>query len=270
MINTEQAPTLEVSEEMKETSFSVGDLAIIFGILRSKMYSHPPSAICRELGSNARDANIENKKPDEPIVITLPNAIDPTLRIKDSGIGISPDRADSVYVRYGASTKRNTNEQVGYFGTGSKVAFSYSECFNVETIHEGVRYCYSAIIDPSKVGKLLTLSEEPTDEPSGTTVSVPIKPADFRTFIDAVEQTTRHFNPRPIIKGGQVAYKEANTVLEGANWKIATSAGYNREVKLIIAGIEYPLDYTQLPYYHEIKLFNSIQGDVVLMFNTGE
>jgi hypothetical protein len=270
MIVNDIKPTLETSAEMKATSFSIGDLAVIFGILRSKMYSAPITAICREISSNALDANVEAGKPNEPIQITLPNAIEPVLKIKDSGLGISPDRVEDIYVRYGSSTKRNTNDQIGAFGTGSKSPFSYSTCWQVETIHKSIKYCYSAVIDSTNVGQLLKLSETPTDESDGTTISIPIKPQDFRAFADAVEQITRHFDPKPIIKGGKITYQTPNWILEGSNWKIASSSGYSRQPRLLVGCIEYPLDLSQIPDASDLRIFYDVQGDPYLQFGIGE
>jgi len=44
-----------------------------------------------------------------------------------------------VYARYGASTKRGTNDQVGAFGLGCKSAFTLGQQFVVTAVKDGQR-----------------------------------------------------------------------------------------------------------------------------------
>ena len=270
MIINDIKPTLELSEKMDVASFGISDLGFVFDILRNKMYGNPKLAIVRELVSNAVDSHREAGKPNEPIQIVLPNALDPHLRIKDFGVGISPERADKIYRWYGASSKRDDNSQIGGWGLGAKVGFSYTDCYNVDTIYQGIHYNYSCVIDPSKVGQLIKMSETSTDLPNATEVVIPIKPADFRAFCDGVEFICRHLNPKPIIKGGKITWQTPSYILEGSNWKIATTGGYSRQPRLLIDSIEYPLDLAQLPDASSLRIFYDVQGDTVFLFNTGE
>jgi hypothetical protein len=270
MILNDKKPSLEMSDVMKATAFSVGDLGMLFDILRSKLYSNPIQVICREISCNARDAHREVGTPNKPIQITLPTASDPNLRIKDWGPGLSQERVETIFVKFGSSTKRDTNEQTGAWGLGGKSPFAYTDQFAIETIHQGVKYCYSAIIDPTKVGKLINTSKIATTETNGTEVIIPIQSKDFRTFIEGIEYTTRWFKPSPSIKGGKISYQKPNVIVEGKNWSITESFSYNRNVRLLIDGIEYPLDFTALSGYRSLKILNEIQGDVSLSFNTGD
>jgi len=55
-----------------EEAFSIeGDSRVIFDILRDKMYSDKIGAVCREVSSNARDANREAGKGHVPIDIVI-------------------------------------------------------------------------------------------------------------------------------------------------------------------------------------------------------
>ena len=108
-------PSVEVSEGLQEKIFGIGDPSIIFDVLRSKLYSNPILAICREISCNARDAHREMGKSDLPIQIYLPNNLEPYYKIKDWGPGLSPDRINSIYTKYGSSTKREDNLQVVFW-----------------------------------------------------------------------------------------------------------------------------------------------------------
>ena len=87
------------------------DMHIVINILRSKMYSNPIRTIVQEVGSNARDAMREHGNADKPIRIKLPDNRDNSFYIQDFGVGVSPDRMKNVFINYGASTKRDTDNQ---------------------------------------------------------------------------------------------------------------------------------------------------------------
>lgn len=264
-------PTIETSGELEEQFFSIQDQGMIFDILRNKMYSNPILAICREISCNARDAHREVGTPEVPIVISLPTSLEPFYKIKDLGPGISPDRMSNIFIKYTASTKRDDNVQTGGFGLGAKTPFSYSDSFTIVTNFEGVQYNYACFIDETKVGKLALFSSAPTTEPNGTEIIIPVKPVDFKHFSEWTEHATRHWDVKPLIRGGALFYKKIDKVIEGDNWAIATSPNsWQREAKLIIDGIEYPLELSALKTYADSKMIDSAKGNIYLYFDVGE
>jgi hypothetical protein len=264
-------PGFEGSAGAPEQFFSIKDTGMIFDILRNKMYSNPILAIAREITSNARDAHREVGKPDEPIVIVLPNHLESTYRIKDFGPGISPDRMSNIFIQYTASTKRDDNVQTGGFGLGAKTPFSYSDTFNIITVHAGIKYQYAAYIDPSRVGKLRLMSEEATVEPNSTEIIIPVEAKDHRHFAEWTEHACRHWTVKPTIKGGTIVWKTPSPVLEGKGWAIAISDDmYNRQVKLVIDGIEYPVSLDTLRTYASTQLVESCKGNIIMYFGIGE
>lgn len=266
----ETRPNVETSGNLEEQLFSIQDQGMIFDILRNKMYSNPILAICREISCNARDAHREVGTPDVPVQIYLPNNLEPVFKIKDLGPGISPDRMSNIFIKYTASTKRDDNTQTGGFGLGAKTPFSYSDTFTITTVHNNIKYDYSGIIDETKVGKLVLMSSVPTDEPNGTEIAIPVKPVDFRNFNQWIELATRHWDVKPTFKGGQVTYQIPKKILEGSNWAFANQNDYQASVKLIIDGIEYPLDMVALRNYADTKLLDSTRSTLLLYFGIGE
>lgn len=267
---SEVKPYYESSNDLQEHFFSVQDQGMIFDILRSKMYSNPILAICREISCNARDAHREVGKENTPIQIHLPTALEPYYTIKDFGPGISPDRMINIFIKYTASTKRNDNVQTGGFGLGAKTPFAYSDQFTVTTFHDGTKYSYACSIDETKVGKLILLDSRPTDEPNGTEISIPVKPVDFSVFRQYTEQSCRHWNVKPVILGDILKWAEFNPVIKGDDWIIIGTTNYHCVPRLVIDGIEYPLDTSSLRKYADASLIDSIRGDLILYFNVGE
>ncbi len=265
-------PYYESSDGLDEVFFSIKDQGMIFDILRNKMYSNPILAICREISCNARDAHREVGSGDIPIEIHVPNNLEPFYKIKDFGPGISTDRMYNIFIQYTASTKREDNTQTGGFGLGAKTPFSYSDSFSIITIHNGIKYNYCCAIDETKIGKISLFSKIPTDEANGTEIIIPVKPSDFRAFIECTELSTRHWEVKPIIKGfsGPFMWKHTHKILDGKNWALMSSDGYSRSAKIIIDSIEYPLEYDILRKYANSKLLDSLRGIIVLYFQIGE
>lgn len=263
-------PYFESSGDLEEHFFSIKDQGMIFEILRSKMYSNPILAICREITCNARDAHREVGTPEVPVHIHLPVGLEPTWSVKDFGPGISPDRMLNIFIQYTASTKRDDNTQTGGFGLGAKTPFSYSDSFKVTTVHDGIRYSYSCTIDDTKVGKLLLLDKRPTDEPNSTELALQVKPVDFNAFHQYTEQACRHWDVKPVITGGSISWQTINKIAEGTGWAITNSNDYNRHARCIIDGIEYPLTLDDLRKYADTKLIDAARGNFVMYFGVGE
>lgn len=266
----EVRPHFESAGQLEEQLFGIQDQGMLFDILRKKMYSNPILAICREISCNARDAHREVGK-NVAIQIHLPNNLEPYYMVKDFGPGIDPDRMNNVFIKYTASTKRSDNVQTGGFGLGAKTPFSYSDSFGIVTVVNGTKYNYNCVIDETRVGKLLLLSEEPTDEPNGTEIMIPVQPKHFNDFRVYTEQACRHWKVKPEIINDGITWQTFNVILSGDGWEV-TSLGYhgNKEARLIIDEIEYPLDLTTLRNYADPKLIDALRGDIILYFGVGE
>ena len=100
-------------------SIDPSGMAHVMSIL-TNLYADAPLAVLREYATNARDSHVA-AGTDRPIEVDLPSDLNPTLVIRDFGVGLSEAEIIDVYARYGASTKRDTNDQVGAFGLGLQV-----------------------------------------------------------------------------------------------------------------------------------------------------
>jgi hypothetical protein len=214
-LKTEKKDFQSLGAESKQFSVDTSDTMVI-RLLRDKMYKNKIGAVAREIASNSRDANREAGRGDTPIVIAIQNEqngllAENTLSIsfKDNGIGISPERMDKIFLKYGSSTKRDTDEFTGGFGIGAKTPFAYSDNFFISTIVEenGVRtkYQYQAVITSDgkrEVSRMLSLGEETTKEQTGTEIIVPIKNSEDREkFEYEVLYATMLWGTKPTLKG---------------------------------------------------------------------
>jgi hypothetical protein len=99
---------------------------------------------------------------------------------------------------------------------------------------------------------------------------MPVKPIDFNYFRQYTEQACRHWDVKPIIKGGTIEWQTFSKIAEGPGWAISSTNDYQRNAKLIIDGIEYPLELDALRKYADSKLIDAARGNFLLYFNTGE
>lgn len=249
-LNTQKNKELIIGGN-KELSFSIDDSnSVIFNILRDKMYSNKIGAICREVASNSRDANREAGLGDVPIEIqfTKPENLfsigDTCIIFRDYGIGINPDRMENVFMKYAASTKRNSNAQTGGFGLGAKTPFAYTDSFIIKTVCDldGVRmsYVWNAIIDQTGKGKMILLDESPSDAKStGTEIVVPIvNQSDRSTFERECYYSTCFWKNVKYI-GFQSSKKEYDFVCEEENFSIIKNGNFNTTYVGLIDGIPY-------------------------------
>ncbi|MGH7176409.1 MAG: ATP-binding protein, partial [Tepidisphaeraceae bacterium] len=124
----------------------------------------------------------------------------PTLRIRDYGPGLSHDDVFNVYTKYGASTKRSSDEVVGMLGIGSKSGFSYADSFTIVSWHGGHRRTYVAVLDESEKGAINLLEDVECDATdTGLEIQIAVKSGDIYDFERTARKLFRHFDPRPEI-----------------------------------------------------------------------
>lgn len=211
MIQQKPNFTIEADGNNDSAFFNIkaGNLAHLFDILRSNLYSDKILAVIREYSTNAMDANIqlalkEGREP-EPILVTIPTSFEPIFQVRDFGSGLSKQEMFEVYASYGESTKRESNEFNGTLGMGSKSGFAYAPSFTITSWNNGKKSVYEAFIDETKIGTIMLLHEEESNEPSGIAVTIAVNSADIATFVRKAEEFYRWFKPMPKFVGNDIS-----------------------------------------------------------------
>ena len=171
---------------------------ILFSILSENLYSDIYGSIIRELVSNAWDANKEAGSTDKPVYVHFNGPTeteDAHIKIVDCGPGISEDRVEKIYGKYLASSKRDSNEQIGGWGLGSKTPLAYTDHFHITTVHNGMKYLYIMRKGVSNTILELMYSAH-TDLANGTEIKIYLKdPAvDILKFFKAAHEQLMFFN----------------------------------------------------------------------------
>lgn len=238
----------------KTVDFKISGNAMIFDILRNKIYQDPIGSICREICDNARDAH-RAAKVTRPFDIIVGEY----LVIRDYGVGMSPDLIEHIYASYGSSNKRDTNELSGGFGLGCKTPFAYSDTFIVITHWDGVEYEYCMFIDESNCGKITLMSEKPSTE-VGTTVKIPIHYGDRQRFLNNILKFTQYYgvsgDPLPNILG------ETRPEPKFTDYGMAVSYFGPHGTHVLVNGIPYAINN----HYYTAPIW----GKFILKFGVGE
>lgn len=196
-----------------EFGISNQDSAHIMTILRDTLYSDKTKAVIREYSTNAWDEHRDCGKQDTPIKVTLPTAMEPVLAIRDFGRGMTHDEVMRIYSQYGASTKRNNDNTVGFLGIGSKSGFAYADSFTITSFNGGMKRTYVALLDPSEKGLINLLDEEPSPE-TGMEIQIAVKPEDIPEFEAKAKDFYQYFIPRPDINTALPALPSTQTQLK--------------------------------------------------------
>jgi len=248
MIQIENKPTVKSSGITEIASFGIkaSGISHIFHILRNQPYSDKETAVLREYATNAADAHVEAGTPDKPIQISLPSRFNLELKVRDFGPSLDEQEIKDIFAFYGESTKRNTNNQTGMLGIGSKSAFAYGDNFVINAYIDGKRTTYNAFIDDSKVGCIAKLSTELTDEANGLEIVIPVKSQDVDDFRNKAKDVFEHFRT-PVLIGGKdsrefFSYQEDEIAYEGKGWAWSSNRDKYKKAVAVMGNIGYPID----------------------------
>lgn len=234
------------------------------------LYSNPIQTLTQEYLCNGRDA-IRAAKKKNPIEVTLPTRIDPTLKIRDFGQGISDDLMENVFCVLGESEKRKSDELTGGFGIGAKSGWAYTDSFTIRSIVDGVSKLYLAHMGDTQSGTLEEVSSSKTTEPNGVEIQINVQEKDITAFHKAVYRATQFWDVKPVIKGVLPEeippfWKSLNPLFSNENWAIYQTkdlpeniADHNVNTAQIIVAVD-KIPYRLNNSFNEFSIVKKIKG----------
>lgn len=219
--------------ERVDMSIESGSMGHIMGIL-TELYSDSEKAVIRELATNARDSDIEAGYPG-PVEVTLPTDASPNLTIRDHGTGLDADDIRNIYSRYGASTKRESDDAVGMLGLGCKSPLAYTDQFTLSGVKDGVCTVVSVARTDDGGGEMTIVHQYETDEPSGVTVIVPCKRVNH--FREKAADLFKFWDEGTVVVDGQ-APKRIDGFWIADDLLLTTEATENT---VVMGGVPYPM-----------------------------
>lgn len=167
------------------------------------VYSRPRDAVLRELAANGLDAQ-RAAGVDAPVQITLPTAENPTVIVSDRGVGMSEKLMTEVYADYLESTKRQDPDDIGGYGVGGKTPAAVSNQYVVTSTRDGHEVSMLMATQPDGTTGHKIISRRTTDEPSGTTVSIPLPDGDAEKWLDAAKRVFYWWDRGTVAVDGRV------------------------------------------------------------------
>jgi hypothetical protein len=221
-------------------SFDENSFAHLMSVL-TDLYKDPELAVIREYSTNARDAHIEAGKVDRPIEVFTPTSLFPFFRVKDYGIGLDHDGIRDVYSKYGASSKRGSNDATGMLGLGCKSGLTYTNQFTVIGIKNGVKTTVVVSRNEDGSGVMQVVDTCATDEEAGVEINIPAKRGDFGIKVPGF------FRYWP--KGSVLINGKPNEVM--GYTMVSDNIGWTREDnmdRVIMGGVAYEIDSHRRPH----------------------
>lgn len=217
--------------------FKVAQSAAIFRLMSTNLYTRPEEAVVRELSANALDSHKAAGKEDAPFDVHFPTAKTPYFVVRDYGIGLSPEKAETVYSTIFLSDKSDSNDMVGAFGLGAISFFSISDKATIESWHNGIKYTWICYMGDDGVPVLSSVNPagEPSSEPSGVRVTVPVKSNSIYAFGEVSDWMYKFFKVQPI---GNYSTDTIAVVYKDENYTVYKDS-HNTDVYIEMGGISY-------------------------------
>ena len=259
---------------------AVAFYAQISGLAKDKI-GYPMRELTTNMWDGSRLKYGDNIPEDKIPQITLPTPLNPTITFRDFGPGMSPEDMKNVYARLYASTKRDSNNQVGGWGLGSKSPYAYlisdngSGSYTVTSYHGGMMRTYVLSLSQSGAPTMRLLIEAPSDADTGLEVSFPVRREDIAEFHDRARQILWSFEPRPKVTPS-LDWKEPVVLSQGDNWtryKPNTIPFSGPRVRM--GCVMYPFDLRQIKTsgfldYNDCVLFDAPIGSLKVTLSREE
>ncbi len=245
-LHNEFAPVMKSSNDMETGEATIELTSHMFDILSIGIYEHPEEACVRELSCNALDGQAAAGNASQPFNVHLPNRLEPYFEVRDFGTGMTHEQVMKLYLTYGASTKRDSNDQIGGLGIGSKSPFAVAQSFTVTVFQNGIVRRYSVYRENGKP-RITKLTESETTEPNGVAVRVAVSMDKIQKFHEVAQKIYTHFPVKPNCNVPLVSLYHGKSILAEVKDQFTVYSGSNSgdlyvDTSVVMGNIEYPIN----------------------------
>lgn len=258
-ISTYSNAEVQSTTTENDITLSRDSQSIIFQMFSKNIYSNPIGSVVREITSNCFDSHMEAGVKDMPVIIrkSFDNETD-TFYISfiDFGIGMSPQRINDVFSVMFSSTKRDSNDQIGAFGLGSKTPLAYKRrtglgegeydnSYFITTQYDGQKYVYH-VYEGNSSPKITLLHQESTIERNGTEIRIPVLKNDLIAFEREMLNQLYYFE-NIIFEGFDESEYVTNDykIVNGKSFLFRGNK-YSPNIHVCLGRVAYPIDYNAL------------------------
>lgn len=252
--------------ESTQANIDNSSLPFVFEMLSKSFYSDPIGSIIREITSNCFDSHVEANINDAVIIKHSTDDVGAYISFIDFGVGLSPERVKSIYMNYFSSTKRDTNNQIGGFGLGSKSPFAYTDVFYINTVYNNIKYEYVFSKGETIPTLDLVLSKK-TNERNGTEIKIYLENSnDYSQFQNAIKNQLLYFDN--VYYDGFYGIYNQYTIFEADSFKIRdTNCQFpifdKAYIHVVLGKVAYPINY-------DLIGIPKLKIPIALKFNIGD
>jgi hypothetical protein len=232
------------SQESIGMSLDLDSAQVLMQMLSKNLYSDAIGSTIRECASNALDSH-RRAGIDKPIIVSLNrnNHDNYEFSVEDFGIGLDADDVVNIISKYGKSTKRNSNTELGMMGLGFKAPLAYTSTFYFTARKNGMERKYM-MYEGEEVNSIDLLHETPTDQPNGVKVTIPVNYYDRHDFVRKIREQLAYFeNVYFNVLDGEVS--NDFTIHRSEHYQ-ASSLSRDSWLHICLDNVYYPLDFTRL------------------------
>lgn len=208
IVNTTLNQDAEYLGDIQEHRVGIdkSNIDFITTLLTSNLYSKPLESFLRETVANAHDSHVE-AGTSERILLLIEDVSYNTFRIsiRDYGVGVSPERFETIYKNIGSSTKRQSNDYIGMFGIGRFSCLSCADTASITSYYNNVKYSYVMYKNGGGIN-IDKISETEGDFKTGLEVSI-------EKYITSIYNLGNSLNKLCLFEDLYISYTGNNIVL---------------------------------------------------------
>jgi hypothetical protein len=229
-------------------SLDLDSAQVLMQMLSKNLYSDSIGSTIRECASNALDSH-RRAGSDKPIIVSFKRnsqADTYEFAVEDFGIGLDADDVVNIISKYGKSTKRNSNTELGMMGLGFKAPLAYSSSFYFVARKDGMERKYM-MYEGEDTNSIDLLYEKPTAEPNGVKVIVPVTYYDRYNFVLKIKEQLAYFENVYFDVEPMGSYSVTNdfTIHRAEHFQYSSLAT-NNDMHLCLDNVSYPIDWDKL------------------------
>lgn len=174
-------------------SLDMDSAQVLMQMLSKNLYSDAIGSTIRECASNALDSH-RRAGVNKPIIVSLVqnSSNNWEFSVEDFGTGLDHNDVENIISKYGKSTKRNSDTELGMMGLGFKAPLAYASSFYFTCRKDGMERKYM-MYEGEETNTIDLISEVNTGMSDGVKVIVPIKWGDKYDFLNKIKQQLAYF-----------------------------------------------------------------------------
>ena len=236
------------TQETVKMSLDLDSAQVLMQMLSKNLYSDSIGSTIRECASNALDSH-RRAGSDKPIIVSFKRnsqADTYEFAVEDFGIGLDADDVVNIISKYGKSTKRDSNTELGMMGLGFKAPLAYSSSFYFVARKDGMERKYM-MYEGEDTNSIDLLYERATDEPNGVKVIVPVSYSDRYNFNNKIKEQLAYFENVYFDVESMGSWSiDNNFTIHRAEHFQYSSLAQNSDMHLCLDNVSYPIDWDKL------------------------